>query len=454
MREPHWPSGTLRSVFDHRDNPFHQGFAQVPVPEFVGREPQIGEIAAVIERPRAPDVATMLYGARGSGKTATLIEVADRARAAGCIVVETDASNEGSLLTGLPFAILDALEEIDERQNENYLKALEVRVPGSGFKFERGKKKRPSGADAGTRPLKELVKLAAARETWVMLTADELSSVSLEEALTLGSALQDVIFKKKQPLLFLGAALPIFRRTALNDRGLSFFRRCRNRTMPPISVGAARRGFQLYAHQIGGEFAADALDLAANSVDGSPYMFQLVGYYSWATSLAPDAPINLGDVQQGVRDAQAEYSQTVSDITWEELNQVEQQLLLILDETPDHYTSEDVVGWLSQLGYSQKGAANLIRHLRKDEVMSQDTKGRLRLVPGNGLTTTFLAEERKLSDAYFGASLANGTALKSALPSTRQPDNSDVCGAWMPRAERPCALPKGHAGGHRTRRWS
>lgn len=114
-------------------------------------------------------------------------------------------------------------------------------------------------------------------------------------------------------------------------------------------------------------------------------MFQLVGYHSWATSLAPDAPITQADVEQGIRDAEQEYNQAVSDVTWEELHEVEQLLILMLDDAPDHYTAEDVVAWLFQQGYSIKGASNLMRHLQKDEMMSQDTRGRLHLVPGNGL---------------------------------------------------------------------
>lgn len=114
----------------------------------------------------------------------------------------------------------------------------------------------------GTELLKALLQTAASNDTGVLMCVDEMHAADVGECAVLGNAVQDLMRKERLPLQFCGAAFPDFRRTALDDPQLSFFRRGEQVSMPPLTSCDAHQGFQLCAAESSGEFTSEALEAA------------------------------------------------------------------------------------------------------------------------------------------------------------------------------------------------
>lgn len=442
-------------------NPFRKSFGVVPAPGLLGREQLATRLTDVLSlRPSKPDdECAALFGARGSGKTTTLIELADRARAKGWLVVESAGAQEGGLLEGLAHAVTKTASLLDEGQRTMYLKAVELKLLSvGGVRFERAQDTAERRAASGTQLLEGLVAQAAAMGTGVLLTVDELHAAATEDVVVLGTCLQGMMRNERLPVQFRGAALPHFRNTTLDDERLSFFRRGESIYMEPLSAVDAHRGLQQFAAQSGGSFTPGALELAVEAVEGSPYMFQLVGHYSWSASLAPDAPIDAAAAAQGVAQATDDYSMNVAKSTWNELSTVEQALSLIVHREDAQHDAEGLASRAGDAGFSSAHALDVVEALEDDKFLTADAHGLLSLTPGNGLIIPFLEKRLAMEEARARAvarDVERGVA-PGATPSPRavRRASGEVCGEWMPQARRRCALPKGHAGRHRRKPWT
>jgi len=86
-----------------KPNPFSPGFGKTP-PRLVGRDDLLSDISeGLATGPRDERFSSILMGVRGSGKTALLNEIEQRAATDGWVVISLDASsgsdlNEGDLL--------------------------------------------------------------------------------------------------------------------------------------------------------------------------------------------------------------------------------------------------------------------------------------------------------------------------------------------------------------------
>lgn len=292
-------------VDSEMSNPFQYGFAVThEAQDLVGRQSLVNSSIATLDAPVAPDDCTMFFGARGSGKTSTMMAIAQEARRRGWLVIETDGTGDGGgLLKGLPGAIADALDQNSVAGADKELMADSRRSLASVHQRTVSESEQDSAQRGWERtPLRVLRDIGKSVEQnngipGVLLMVDELGAASESDCINPGNALQDMIRRKGYPMQFRGASLPEFRRGPLTHRDLSFFRRCASAHLLPITRTAARGGFQRYAAMNEGAFHPDALDLASSSIHGSPYMFQIVGHMAWKASKAPQGTITLTDAR-------------------------------------------------------------------------------------------------------------------------------------------------------------
>ncbi len=447
-------------------NPFRKSFGVLPAPELIGRTALVSRFTVALSPnpPEPDDECAMFFGPRGSGKTATLIEMADRARLLGWLVVDLTGKMENGLLAGLRATVLNTMSLLSQVQRDVALKALAVNLGRVGVKFEWGDAVRDPVEVPGTELLKALLQTAASNDTGVLMCVDEMHAADVGECAVLGNTVQDLMRKERLPLQFRGAAFPDFRRTALDDPQLSFFRRGEQVSMPPLTRYDAHQGFQLCAAESGGEFTGEALEAAVDAVEGSPYMFQLVGHYSWKASLAPTKPIGVADVERGVEAAVPIYARNVSKLTWERLSAIEQQVVMLVHQHGATHTTVELSDFVAQEGYSDDFSDAVIDGLTEDCFFEADAHDCVSLAHGTGLPPNFLNGKLEVKARRAAARRDEGAAkavhaetpspLSAAWPTTDGPGDPDICGAWMPRAARRCALREGHAGLHRTKPWS
>ncbi len=460
-------------------NPFRSSFGGNYGRELVGRQAVRQQLRDTLAVARTPEDCTILFGARGSGKTATLVAAMEDARAHGWLVVDTDSSRQGGLLAGLPEAIEEALDTIEGAapKRSKYVREHHLSLG----KLYRTAWKQVAPAARVRSPLKVLTDLAKAAteneaNAGVLLVVDELSATSTQDARALGSALQNIITKKYYALQFRGAALPTFKHQTLGHRDLSFFRRCAKEHLSYITELDALHGFQVYAETSDGEFDDDALTLAASQVNGSPYMFQLIGYHSWNASLAPRKPISTAVVSAAIRRAAAEYDDEVSKWTWADLDEFQKDAVEIVFRSDGRHTRETITAWTRIRGLSEDEGSNFVDRLIEDSLVAQDqTTGVLRVSPASGLTDSYLSHIGRMRDAYHGNVVFNPTtgmyqvdaahastelaaasqpaAIEAARPELADivPNGQELCQKWMPRARRYCVLLAGHVGRCRSK---
>ncbi len=92
-------------------NPFEPTFGRTP-PLLVGRDTAIAEVAESIERVGGTALATLVTGARGSGKTVLLNAFEDAAKDRGWIVF-SDAATPGLINRLVSDRLIPLLEQLD-----------------------------------------------------------------------------------------------------------------------------------------------------------------------------------------------------------------------------------------------------------------------------------------------------------------------------------------------------
>ena len=251
---------------------FYPAFGNRP-DRIVGREQVINSILKGLQfAPGHRDRATLLLGQRGTGKTALLLEIADRASSAGFITAHVTAST-------------NMLEEIIEL----------VQVGGAPYVTE--KKSKIKGFSAGAMgfsvgltfsdevrdnygfrvKLSLLCDKLAESGKGILILVDEVQSSS-EAMRQLAITYQHLVGDGKNIAMCM-AGLPSAISHVINDDVLTFLNRARKIRLEALPLGEVGAYFGSVFQKLGVSISASTLRLAAQATQGFPYLLQLVGYY-------------------------------------------------------------------------------------------------------------------------------------------------------------------------------
>ena len=250
---------------------FHPTFGSRPE-QIVGRNAEIDAFLAGLEQPiGSRDRCTLFLGQRGMGKTALLLELADRAAEAGFVVARVTAY---------------------EGMAETIIEQIQL----NGSKFVAQEKRHLQGASAGALGFSFGLTFSEATQsqfgfrTKVSLLCDKLAErgkgvlILIDEAQTspamreVATAYQELVGDGKNIAMGM-AGLPYAVSSVLNDKVLTFLNRARKVNLGPIRTTAVRA---YYAHAfatLGITCPESILDRAAAEAKGLPYLMQLIGYY-------------------------------------------------------------------------------------------------------------------------------------------------------------------------------
>ncbi|MDO4290188.1 MAG: ATP-binding protein [Eggerthellaceae bacterium] len=250
---------------------FHPAFGSRPQ-QIIGRDYVIEEFLAGLQEPiGSQQRCTFFLGQRGMGKTALLIELAERAAQLDYIVARVTAYE------GMPDEIIETIQ----REGAHLFKEPERRIQGFeagalGFSF--GLTFTPATeAQYGFRTkLSLLCDELASKGKGVLLLIDE--TTSSEAMRQVATTYQHLIGEDKNIAIAM-AGLPHAVSGVLNDKVLTFLNRARKVNIGPIALADVRA---YYAHAFGElevECPENLLDQAAKATQGFPYLVQLVGYH-------------------------------------------------------------------------------------------------------------------------------------------------------------------------------
>ena len=438
---------TASALGQANPNPFSPGFGQLPS-TLVGRDGLLADIGSgLVTGPKDTRYTSILMGVRGSGKTVALTEIEDRAASDGWVVMSLDASNRGLLER-----IQDEINALPDRYPELDLSKLggsriverTRTVDLKAFKGGTSETESPlSGNAMGLRgQMTYLAEQVRKHDTSVLLTVDELHAVDKEEARRLSNDLQHITRRSELPLAFMGAGLSEMKYTMMQDRKMTFFRRCEAYDMPPLSEADVTKGLLHPIRDFGGDITEQALHQAVESIGASPYKLQLVGHTAWTVAHAPEKTIDASVVSEAIRLAQKKFDERVSEPAFYDLSDFEQRYLKGLADLGGEGRIADIARKSGQNADTAKG---INRRLAMSGYVDYT---------GNMASLTELVPERIILRELGGHQddlHTSPTIHVDPISPDASPRPAAHCRRWMPRKKAYCVLARGHSGGCRSR---
>lgn len=295
-----------------QNNPFTPMFGRVPA-YMAGREQIIDDMVMAFENGDSdPNLCSIFYGARGTGKTALLAHLGFCAQQAGWITASVTASN--GMLDDILQRLNESAAHLVESQPSMRMTGIEIAPLGS-ISWEHNTSTL-DGANWRTK-MNRLFAQLENTDTGVLIAVDEVDA-SFEQMTELVTTYQHFVSEGKKVALLM-AGLPFRISALLTGKSTSFLRRAAQHPLGSISDVEVKEAFRLTVEDGGKSIDDEALDRAAEAIDGFPFMFQLVGYRAWNASRRT-SEVSLLNVERGANLASEELESRVFGSTVEELS--------------------------------------------------------------------------------------------------------------------------------------
>lgn len=250
---------------------FHPTFGSRPA-QIVGRDAEIETFLSALDGPiGSRDRCTLFLGQRGMGKTALLLELAERASNHDYVVARVTAYE------GMPDAIIEQVQLNGSQFVDDGKRRVQgVSAGALGFSFGLTFSE-ATERQYGFRAKLSLLcdKLAASGKGVLILIDEAQTSPAMREVATV---YQELVGDEKNVAIAM-AGLPHAVSGVLNDKVLTFLNRARRVELGPIALPAIRAYFAHAFQVLEIQCSNTMLDRATEATRGLPYLMQLVGYY-------------------------------------------------------------------------------------------------------------------------------------------------------------------------------
>lgn len=291
----------------------------------VGRDQLLDEFEDTFDGILDPaGLTVLLSGQRGMGKTVLLDSYRRAAENAGWLVT-TESSSTG-LLERLTH---DHLPRLLQAHSDKPLTQLEsasgtLGPLGGGASWT---ERYPAESTLRSQ-ITELTDALQTSGRGLVITIDEIQAADIEDLRKLGEIIQ-YGRREERLLAFAGAGLSTPIEELLDHPGATFLRRAEHHPIGRVNRAAVRAALAGTIADSGREVDVQALDLAADAVDGYPFMIQLVGYHSLKAHKG-NGPITIDDVSAGLMAARRRLGRHVHTPALRPLSSVDRTYLLAM----------------------------------------------------------------------------------------------------------------------------
>jgi len=303
-------------------NPFNPQFGKRPK-QFIGRELISNDFLQSMDNTNDPHRTTIITGIRGSGKTAILSDIHASLDANRFAVIDITAQN------GMLSEILD--EFIRCSKGKNWLSKTFNRIQGfsvGALGFSLGlTKKNEKETHSFRYMLSGLMDDLKSKGIKTVFLIDEVNN-DTPEMREFATTYQHLI-REEYDVALLMAGLPSSVNDVLNDKVLTFLRRAHRVELESIAIKAVEIAYEQAFDQAGRYFSGTALQTAAKSTEGYPYLIQLLGFYLFKSD---KAIIDNKLVKQSLELAKIELFKNVHDMLFQELSARDRDFLYIMAE--------------------------------------------------------------------------------------------------------------------------
>lgn len=343
-------------------NPFTPNFGEIPR-HMAGRDQIINATLNALDREsRSRELNMLLYGARGTGKTAMLGLIAEEAPAHGWISASVNCYK--GMLEDIYEQTLSNGREFLSSGTNHHISGLGI---GNVFTVERERDNVPPGnwRTRITQLLEELEK----NDIGLLITVDEVDP-AVDEMILLSSVYQ-LLVRERRHVGLLMAGLPSKVSSLIQNKSVSFLRRSKMQPLGRISDVDVSLAMERTIGDGGAEIASDALEMAVHAADGFAFMLQLVGYYMWE-SLQGKETIGVEEAKKGIRMARAEMEQSVLEPTYRNLSDGDIDFCLAMLEDERESRFGDIV---ERLGKNKSTVGTYRRRLIEQGVIGSPRRG-------------------------------------------------------------------------------
>ncbi|MDR0853058.1 MAG: ATP-binding protein [Clostridiales Family XIII bacterium] len=301
-------------------NPFTPSFGGEPA-YFAGRRDIVENFLFGLENgPGDPNRCTILTGARGTGKTVTLFEIANKAAQIGWISAKATAIP--GMLNEILYKIRDAAKDFIDTPSDSKLTSVTI-GPISGSRSVESKKK------TFGQEFNELLDELNEREIGLLIEIDEVRA-NLPEFREFAAVFQDVVSTKKDAALLM-AGLPHEINGVYTDKSISFLRRARTQRLEAISLSETKVTIRKTVEFAGRSIDKEALEMATNATGGFPYLIQLVGYEIWRQNPTNEV-ISRQNVVDGIEIAKGFMATSLFELTIQDVSDKDREFLIAMSE--------------------------------------------------------------------------------------------------------------------------
>ena len=312
-------------------NPFNPSFGRQPT-VLLDRTKLLNQLVSDIKDLDTPYRTTLIYGARGIGKTVFMNEVGRQIdQDPDWIVVH--------LIIGE--RMVARLTEMLYQQTTGKLKKLfnqisgiEVNVGGVGFKFNVTEE-----ATANYQYLlNQMLTIMREHHQYVLVMIDEAQDVPEMVELVL---VYQVMISQDLPISMIMTGLPKNIQELQNNHVLTFLLRSGRVNLSPLDFYDVRAQYQKKFQKRDPQINPTVIRRAAQLADGYAYAFQLLGYLIWQS---PDERITNQTIDDVFPEYQAQLSRNSYSKMLEELSPVDQQMVLAIAKAPEYPVSTTYLG--------------------------------------------------------------------------------------------------------------
>ena len=313
---------------------FRPSFGNRP-DQLIGRDVIIDDLMDSLQTfPGSYERATLIIGQRGMGKTALLLEIADKAKALDYISVRVTCGEN----------MLDNLIELLQRAGSGYIKEPKSPVKGFnagalGFSFGltfTEEAQRSFGFRVKLEMICEKLSQAGKR---VLILVDEVDP-SLEQMRELATTYQELVGSEADIAIIM-AGLPSSISNILNYKTLTFLNRAQRIALGLISI----IDVEAYYHTAFARASIIANDQiiseAAAATDGFPFQIQLIGYYLSKYSL-DGLPVDESVLEKAKNAASVEVDTKVFQAILNPLSNLDIKVINAIAECDGSITSTDL----------------------------------------------------------------------------------------------------------------
>ena len=290
-------------------NPFTPTFGSIPV-SLAGRGEIIEDVLEGLgNAPGDPNRTTVFVGARGTGKTALLAYLAEKAEQAGFVSVNVSCGDD--LLEEVYEQVVEKADAFIVREADSRI--VEARVGAVAVARQIDEKPTKSWRSRMTSVLKQLDEAGVG----LLITVDEVNP--RHDSLKKLVDVYQHFVRERRNIALLMAGLPSNVSLLLRDDDISFFRRAFQHRMEAIPLNEVELALQETIETAGRSISRKALEMAAASTDGFAFMVQLVGYYAWRQHPA-EGKITKEDVEAAIAQAKRDMERLVFESTLRDLS--------------------------------------------------------------------------------------------------------------------------------------